>query len=106
MIGYTFETINKKTGEKYFGKRCAVTFDSKYFGEDDNEDLAIAIEKYGRPSFESHMIMPYETPEALDVAFEELKPTKVEEIKVEEPREPVVEKKPAKKGRKKVTEEK
>jgi len=103
MIGYIFETINKKTGDKYLGKRCAVTFDKKYFGETENEALAIAIEKYGRPAFESFMIMPYETPEALDAAFLEMRPQTKPEPEVVE--EPVKEKKPTKRGRKKVTEE-
>lgn len=103
MIGYIFETINKKTGEKYLGKRYSVAFDKKYFGEEENERLAKDIEKYGRPSFESQMIMPYESLDVLNEAFKSMsKPVIVEEPKDE----PVEEKKSSKKGRKKVNEDK
>lgn len=111
MFGYIFEVTNKKTGEKYLGKRCAVTFDKNYFGEEDNEALAVAIEKNGRPSFEVKMLMPYETPEAIDAAFAEMKPADKPKKKVvkeepkEEPEEPVEEKKSAKKKSTKQTEE-
>ena len=105
MIGYIFETTNKKTGVKYLGKRYAVIFDKNYFGEEANELLAKDIEKYGRPSFESRMLMPYEDVEVLNAAFEEMKPAKVEK-KEESKVEPIEEKKPTKKGRKKVTEDK
>ena len=103
MFGYTFEVTNKKTGDTYLGKRYAVSFDKNYFGEEVNDKLAVAIEKYGRPSFEVKMIMPYESIEAVDAAFDELKPSK--KVKKEEPivEAPVEEKKPSK--RKKKTEE-
>lgn len=71
MLGYIFETTNKKTGEKYLGKRYAVSFDKNYLG--DMDDLAVAIEKYGRPTFEVKMVLPYETKEQLDIAFEAMK---------------------------------
>lgn len=68
MIGYIFETTNKKTGETYLGKRYAVSFDKNFLG--DMDDLAVAIEKYGRPSFEVKMLRPCETQKQLDEAFE------------------------------------
>lgn len=127
MYGYVFETTNKKTGETYIGKRYAVSFDKKFFGEEDNDKLAKDIEKYGRVSFESKMLMPFESKLAVDDYYDELrkkaevkviekgpKQTKVEEpeFEVEENfseeipiPEPVEEKKPAKRGRKKKTEE-
>ena len=76
MFGYTFEVTNTKTGDKYTGKKYAVTFDKDYLGEDANEALAVAIEKYGRPAFEVKMLMPYETQDAVDAAFAEIQPTK------------------------------
>ena len=82
MFGYTFEVTNTKTGETYLGKRYAVAFDRKYFGEEENDKLAVAIEKYGRPSFTVRMIMPYESPEALDAAFAELQPKKTKKVVV------------------------
>lgn len=94
MVGYTFETINKKTGEKYIGKRYSVVFDKNYFGEEKNEAIAKDIEKYGRPSFESHMIMPYEDIAALDAVFETIEKPKIE---------PVEEKRPTKRSRKKIS---
>jgi len=117
MQGYIFEVTNKKTGDTYLGKVGAVSFNKNYFGEEVNEKLAVAIEKFGRPSFEVKMIMPYETLAALDAAFESMKPVekpekkvvkKAEPKKVEEPKEekPVEEvvKAPAKRGRKKAVE--
>ena len=124
MYGYIFETTNTKTGDTYLGKRYAVKFDKDYFGEDNNESLAIAIEKYGRSAFEVKMIMPYEDRYAIEMAYNEmLKPKRPEaEPEVEKPKrkkaeEPVVEMpeqkestreepvaeepKPAKRGRKK-----
>lgn len=106
MYGYIFETTNKQTGETYLGKIYSVAFNKNFLG--DSEELAKAIEKYGRTSFEVRMIMPYESPEQLDAAFEEMqaerkpKPKKkVEEPKaekkVEEPKEEPVEEKPVKK---------
>ena len=74
MYGYTFAVTNNKTGETYIGKRYAVAFDNKYFGEDENEELSKAIEKDGKASFSVKMIMPYETKEAVDYAFNEIKP--------------------------------
>lgn len=109
MFGYIFEVTNKKTGEKYLGKRYAVTFDKNYFGEENNDALAVAIEKNGRPSFEVKMLMPYETPEAIDAAFAEMKPVekpKQRVVKEEPEEEPVEEKKPAKKKSAKRTEDK
>ena len=109
MFGYTFEVTNLKTGNKYLGKRYAASFSKDYFGEQDNDALAKDIEKYGRPSFEVKMIMPYESPEAVDAAFAELKPVEKPKKKVvkEEPEEvPVEEVKSAKrKSTKKQTEE-
>ena len=112
MFGYTFEVTNKRTGETYLGKRYAVSFDRNYFGESENNALAVAIEKYGRPSFEVKMIMCYESPEAVDAAFAELKPAEkpkkkekpVEEKPIEEV--PVEEKKPTKRKSTKKTEDK
>ena len=122
MYGYIFETTNTKTGEKYLGKRYAVSFDKKYLGEDADRKLSLDIEKYGRIYFEAKMIMPYETQAALDEAFnamqksvkkpvvkKEEKPVVKAEPKVEEPKEekeePVKEvKAPAKRGRKKTVE--
>lgn len=106
MYGYIFETTNKKTGEKYIGKRLAVTFDKNYFGEAEDEKLAVAIEKYGRPSFEAKMLMPFESADALESVFAEMKkPAKKEEKKIEEEVEKEVpEAKPAR-GRKKKTAE-
>jgi len=119
MYGYIFETTNTKTGQTYLGKRYAVSFDKNYLGEDCDNALALAIEKYGRPSFSVKMIMPFESQAALDSVFAEKKgaekialakkieskvkaePKKeepVEEVEVEEP-------KPAKRGRKKKTTE-
>lgn len=115
MYGYIFEVTNKKTGEKYLGKRYAVAFDKNYFGEENNPALAIAIEKNGRPAFEARMIMPYENPDVLDTVFDSMvksekpkvTPKKEETPKVVEPKEekPVEVKAPAKRGRKKVVEE-
>ena len=85
MQGYTFEVTNNKTGETYLGKRYAVSFDKNYFGEDANEKLAVAIEKYGRPSFSVKMLMPYETVAAVDEAFAVMRPQKKVEPKIETP---------------------
>ena len=74
MYGYIFEVTNKKTGETYLGKRCAVSFDRNYFGEENNSKLAIALEKLGRPAFEVKMIMPYENAEGLEEAFASMQP--------------------------------
>ena len=71
MIGYIFETTNKKTGEKYLGKRYAVSFDKNFLG--DMDDLAVAIEKYGKPTFEVKMLRPCETIAQLDTIFEQIK---------------------------------
>lgn len=112
MVGYIFETTNKKTGEKYLGKRYGVVFDKKFLGNSD--DVAIAIEKYGRPTFEVKMLMPYESLEMLDAAFKEMtEASKKEEPKAEEPEveasaeEPVEEvvKETKPRGRKKKIEE-
>ena len=117
MFGYIFEVTNNKTGETYLGKRYGVTFDKKYFGEESNDKLAVAIEKYGRPSFSVKMIMPYESPEALDEVFASMQPTstkkvmtkgtpdKVEDDKMVATEEVVVEEEKPKKGRKKKVEE-
>lgn len=109
MYGYIFETTNKKTGEKYLGKRFAVTFDKNYFGEAEDEKLAVAIEKYGRPSFEVKMLMPFESADALESVFAEMKkPAKKEEKKVEEEvpeAEEPEEEKPARRRKKKTAEE-
>ena len=98
MQGYIFEVTNKKTGETYLGKKYAVSFDKKYFGEEANDELAIAIEKYGRPSFESKMIMPYETIEQLDWAYDVMQAERRPLSVVEEPK--------PRKRRTKVAEEK
>lgn len=104
MFGYTFEVVNKKTGDKYLGKRYAASFNNDYFGEEFNDALAKDIEKYGRPSFEVRMIMPYESIEAVDAAYAELKPIEKPKKKVvveEVPEEkPVEEKKPPKRKKK------
>ena len=94
MLGYIFEVTNKKTGEKTLGKRCAVAFDKNYFGDVD-------VEKYGKESFEVKMIQPIESLKdyeaiVLDTPKKKVQPA--EEV-------PVEEKKPAKRGRKKKTEE-
>lgn len=81
MIGYTFKVTNNKTGETYIGKRYGVVFDKNYFGETENEKLAVAIEKYGRPSFSVEMILPYELKEALDEVVIDVKPAKKVVIK-------------------------
>lgn len=106
MYGYIFEVTNKKTGETYLGKRYAVSFDKTYFGEENNQSLAVAIEKYGRPSFETRMIMPYENPVVLDTVFEEMaKSTKKKSApKNEEPVEEEVEVAPKRRSKKTVEE--
>ena len=117
MQGYIFEVTNNKTGETYLGKRSAVAFDKTYFGEVDNEKLAIDIEKYGRPAFSVKMIRPFETVEALNEVFAEMdKPVKkvivkgtpdvVEDDKMVVVEEKVIEEEPTeevkpKRGRKK-----
>lgn len=110
MYGYIFETKNLKTGETYIGKRYAVNFDKKYLGEENNTALAVAIEKYGRPSFEVKMLMPYEDKKYLDLAYDEMAKVAPKSKKAEAPVEvPEVtddvevkeDPKPAKKGRKK-----
>ena len=109
MIGYIFETTNTKTGETYIGKRYAVSFDKNYLGEVDNDALAKAIEKDGRPAFSVKMLIPFEDMAKLDEAFAGMnkssKPAKkAEKIeKVEEPEVVEEEKKPARK--KKAVEE-
>lgn len=112
MFGYIFETTNNKTGETYIGKRYAVLFDKNYLGDD--EKLAIDIEKYGRPAFSVRMVMPYESPEALDAAFADMqpkkvvvkgKPDKVEDDKIVPVEEKVIEEVKPKRGRKKKVEE-
>lgn len=114
MYGYIFETTNTKTGDTYLGKRYAVAFDKKYFGEDEDNALAVAIEKYGRPAFSVKMIMPAESPEQLDAMFEEMqkasKPSKKSAKKEEMPEEvisepEVEEPKPTKKKKSTKTEE-
>ena len=101
MVGYIFETTNKKTGETYLGKRYAVTFDKNFFGE----DAEVAVEKYGKSNFEVKMIAPFESIEKLDEAFNEIaksnKPAK--KAKVEKTEEVVEEVKPSRK--KKTVEE-
>lgn len=112
MYGYIFEVTNNKTGETYIGKRYAVSFDKHYLGETMIDKLAVDIEKYGRPAFSVKMLMPFDTPEAIDEVFASMQkpvkaPKKQEEKKVEEPvveEKPVEEVKP-KKGRKKKVEE-
>lgn len=122
MYGYIFEVTNKVTGKTYLGKRYSVSFDAKYFGEEANRELALDLEKYGRPAFEAKMIMPYEEQSVLDAVFDDMKKASIkkvepkpekkkvepkkEESKVEEPKEeePVEEKAPAKRGRKKAVE--
>lgn len=91
MIGYIFETTNTKTGETYLGKRYAVTFDKNYLGESD--DLAVAVEKYGRPSFTVKMLAPFEDMAKLDVAFDEMNKSSqpVEEVKKTTRKKKVVE---------------
>lgn len=84
MFGYIFETTNTKTGKVYHGKRYAVKFDKKFFG--DSEDIKADIEKYGADAFTVKMIMPYDEQRALDdaFAFYTKAEKKVEEPKVEE----------------------
>lgn len=88
MFGYIFETTNTKTGKTYFGKRYAVKFDKKFFG--DSEEIKADIEKYGTDAFTVKMIMPYDEQKDLDCAFtiyERVEPKidkkaeKVEEVK-------------------------
>ena len=74
MQGYIFEVTNNKTGDTYLGKVCAVSFNKNYFGEENNNALAVAIEKYGRPTFSVKMVMPYETVAELDYAFANIQP--------------------------------
>ena len=107
MYGYIFEVVNKQTGDRFIGKRYSVSFDKNYFGEEFDKALAQAVEKYGRPSFEARMIMPYEEPVVLDTVFEEMqkmqkKPTKKKEVETEEA--PVEEKAPKKRTKKTVEE--
>ena len=82
MVGYIFETTNKKTGETYLGKRYAVTFDKNFVGE----DAEVAVEKFGRSNFDVKMLAPFESIEKLEEAFSEMaksnKPAK--KAKVEE----------------------
>ena len=88
MYGYIFETTNTKTGDTYLGKRYAVKFDKDYFGEENDSALAVAIEKYGRQSFEVKMIMPYEERHALNLAYDEMARMRAEaKIKASEPKE-------------------
>lgn len=104
MIGYIFRTTNKKTGDTYLGKRYAVSFDKNYLG--DMDDLAVDIEKYGRPSFEVKMILPYETKEQLDAAFEAMdEPAKKVVVKEEVKEEEEVKPAPRKRRSKAVVEE-
>lgn len=104
MQGYTFEVTNNKTGETYLGKRYAVSFDKNYFGEDVDNKLAVAIEKYGRPSFSVKMLMPYETVAAVDEAFANMKPQEKAEPKEEPKEEPVEVKAPTRRRSKKKSE--
>ena len=104
MFGYIFETINKKTNEKYIGKRYAVSFDKNYFGEENNDALAIAIEKYGRPSFEVKMIMPYETQAEVDEAFKAVDVKPAKKVIVEENQEVKEVKQPAPRKKRKSEE--
>lgn len=99
MIGYIFETTNTKTGQTYLGKHFSVKFDPNFLG--DSEELAVDIEKYGRPVFKAKMIMPYESMKDIDTAFEAM--TKEVEPVAEVKEEPVVEepKEEVKKPRKK-----
>lgn len=100
MYGYIFETTNIKTGEKFIGKRYAVSFDKHFFGEDAD------IEKYGKDGFTVKMIVPpFDNQQALDAKYEEMLKSykKVKAPKVEEPVEEEV---PVKKTtRKKKSEE-
>lgn len=84
MYGYTFEVTNKKTGDTYIGKRYAVSFDKNYFGEENNNALALAIEKYGRPMFEVKMLMPFESKEALDEVFSAMNQKPVKKVVIKE----------------------
>lgn len=86
MVGYIFETTNKKTGETYLGKRYAVTFDKNFFGE----DAEVAVEKFGKSNFEVKMLAPFESIKKIDEAFDEMmksrkpsKKAKEEEVKEE-----------------------
>lgn len=106
MYGYIFEVKNKKTGATYLGKRYAVSFDKNYFGEENNHALAVAIETYGRPSFETKMIMPYENQVVLDTVFDEMVKSakKKSAPKKEEPVEEEVAVAPKKRSKKTVEE--
>lgn len=88
MVGYIFETTNKKTGETYLGKRYAVTFDKNFVGE----DAEVAVEKFGRSNFDVKMLAPFESIEKLEEAFGEMaksnKPAKKAKVE-EEPKEEV-----------------
>ena len=102
MFGYIFEVTNKKTGETYLGKRYSVKFDKDYLGEDDDKDLATAVDKYGKSTFEAKMIMPYDTQVVLDSTFADMTKSRKKAKPVET--EPV-EEKPAKTTRKKKSAE-
>lgn len=107
MFGYIFETTNIKTGDVYIGKKYSVAFDKNYLGEDMNDGLAVAIEKYGRPAFVVKMKMPYESKEQIDAVYEALTKKAEPKKKVVVSEKEVVEEKPktTRKKRAKAVEE-
>jgi len=80
MVGYIFETTNKKTGETYLGKRYAVTFDKNFFGE----DAEVAVEKFGKSNFEVKMLAPFESIKKIDEVFDEMMKSRKPAKKVKE----------------------
>ena len=67
MFGYVFIATNSENGKKYIGKRYAVGFDRKYFGDDPK--VMNDIEKYGVSAFSCKMLMPYESAKAVEWGY-------------------------------------
>lgn len=69
MLGYIFLTENSANGKKYIGKRQAVSFDRKYFG--DTEEIKKDLEEFGPSAFTVKMLRAVEELEVLDYIYQE-----------------------------------
>ncbi len=111
MYGYVFLAKNLVTGRTWVGSNRAVTFDKKYFGDDDK--VIDEINKYGISKFSVDMLAPAETEEALVALLAQYKAELEKEVapvveeEVEPLSEPVTEKPKVNKGRgkKKIVED-
>jgi hypothetical protein len=69
MLGYIFLTENSANGKKYLGKRQAVSFDRKYFG--DTDSIKKDLDEFGPNVFSVKMLRAVEDIDALDYIYQE-----------------------------------